>query len=327
MKNYLFSLFVLSLFKINFVIAQNLVPNGSFESFTLCPITGDKIFDAVGWFQPCRWPGGFTLNQSSSSDYYSACGGTGSPCWVPKNYSGFQNAFSGVSYIGLVYLANITDYREYAEVKLSHILEAGRKYKLTYFVSLLDGSMYASNQFDAYFSNDSLIDVSLLNVINVVPQISNLNQTIISDTMNWVQVSGSFIANGGENFLTLGNFHPDNLTDTIGVNSSPPSSNTAYYYIDEVSLEMDTLTGIEEIPNVDFLVYPNPAKNRVKIISQQFIEEVNVMNVQGKTIQKMQPIKTNNIIDVSLMDSGIYIVQCRFKNGAMSYKKIVLQKE
>lgn len=325
MKKFIFSFVVLLYLLLNLGRAQNLVPNGSFESFTQCPLTGNKIYSATGWFQPCKWPGGFTINQSSSSDYYSACGGSNSSYGVPQNYSGYQNAFNGVAYIGIAYMANIVDYREYAEIKLSHSLAMDTKYKLSYRVSLLDGSMFASNQFDAYFSNDSLLDISWLSVINVVPQITNLTQTIISDTMNWVQVSGSFFANGGETFLTLGNFHSDNLTDTVGVNPNSPTINASYYYIDDVSLEVDTLTGIEEIPKVDFIVYPNPATRRIQINSQQFIQEIKVMDVQSKTILQIRCAKTSATIDVSLFDNGVYIVQCRFKDGEAIYKKIVVQ--
>ncbi len=326
-KKVIFGFTILFYFQLNSSVAQNIVPNGSFENFTACPLTGDKIYYATGWFQPCRWPGGYSLNQSSSSDYYSACGGLNSPYGVPKNYSGYQNAFSGDSYIGLTYLYTINGLREYAEVKLNHSLLVDTKYKLSYRVSLLDGSMFASNQFDAYFSNDSLLDVSWLSVINVVPQITNLSQAIISDTMNWVSVSGSFYANGGENYLTLGNFHSDNLTDTINVNPSSNTINAAYYYIDDVILELDTIIGIEEVNKGNFQLYPNPTTKNISIRSPQLIQELSVLDISGKIVLKQNSFSTSAWLDLTALENGIYFVQCKFKNGAESYKKMVLQKE
>jgi hypothetical protein len=57
--------------------------------------------------------------------------------------------------------------------------------------------------------------------------------SVLIDTMNWVRVSGIFIASGGERFIMLGNFYDDDQTDTL---ATPAFCVMAYYYIDDVSV-------------------------------------------------------------------------------------------
>ena len=49
----------------------------------------------------------------------------------------------------------------------------------------------------------------------VNPQVSNPTGNVLNDTMNWVAVSGTFVANGTETFLTIGNFKTDAATTIV----------------------------------------------------------------------------------------------------------------
>jgi hypothetical protein len=161
MKSYLFLLISL-LAMLERGYSQNLVPNGSFETFSQCPYTGDKIYFSNGWFQPNKVLG-LSVNQCSSSDYYNSCDST-LLVSIPMNYFGFQFARTGDAYIGLAlytqYL-NQNGYREYAEVKLNQELDSGKKYNLKYYVSMANNSRYSITKFDAHFSNDSLLSSSI----------------------------------------------------------------------------------------------------------------------------------------------------------------------
>jgi gliding motility-associated-like protein len=86
----------------------------------------------------------------------------------------------------------------------------------------------------AYFSQNKLYQNDY-NFISVNPQVSNPANRMLSDTMNWTKISGSFDANGDENYLTIGNFFDISKTDTTpffnrGYIESP------YYYIDGIKL-------------------------------------------------------------------------------------------
>jgi gliding motility-associated-like protein len=64
------------------------------------------------------------------------------------------------------------------------------------------------------------------------------SNTIISDTLNWVQIQGQFSANGTERFITIGNFRTDANTNSSQVKplNLPPNQITAYYYVDDISV-------------------------------------------------------------------------------------------
>jgi hypothetical protein len=306
-------------------ISQNIVPNGSFENYSTCPNGPNYIFYSTGWFQPNKYPGGVSVNQSSSSDYYNAC--SDSITDVPINFAGYQYANTGNSYIGLaLYSSPIggNSFREYAEVKLSQELIANKKYKLSYSVSMANESRFSISKFDAYLSHDSLLSSSydFMN-IPVIPQLQYNGR--IADTLNWVTVSASYIAVGGERFLTLGNFHDGSVCDTLGANAFGANfCCSAYYYIDDVILVEDSTIGIEEINKNEFTLYPNPSNKEIYISSLQIIHELKVMDIHSKSILQQRPLKDNAIIDVSQLDGGIYFIQCKFKNGELGYKKVIV---
>lgn len=327
MKNIRLRIFILLFFSFNKIgHSQNLVPNSSFEGFTNCPNTPNHIYYADGWFQPHKYPGLYNVNLSSSSDYFNLCNDSTSTVSVPNNFIGHQNPHSGNGYIGIGYYVTQwvgNSFREYAEVKLNQELISNKKYNLKYFVSLADGAWFSTTKFDAFFSNDSLLDTSLyLNLINVIPQISNNFR--VNDTLNWTEVKGSFIAQGGERFLTLGNFHDALFCDTLTNNSTSSLCSCSYYYIDDVSLEEDSTTGIDEIDKADFTIYPIPAKSSVQLNSQNIINEIIVTDASSRIVLKFKPFKTNASIDISQLEDGIYFVQCTFKNGKSLSKKIVV---
>lgn len=328
MKNIVYQIIILIVFSNNLVLSQNLVPNGSFENYTSCPDTPNQIYRANSWFQPNKYPGGYSVNQSSSSDYFNSCS-TNSSTDVPLNGAGFQYAKSGDAYIGLSlysYFINENGYREYAEVELLQILTLGKKYKLKYYVSMTNSSRFSITKFDAHFSTDSLLDSASfdLQTIPVTPQIQYNNR--IDDTLNWVEVNGSFIAAGGERFLTLGNFHDGSLCDSMRTSVAALNNCCfAYYFIDDVSLVEDSTNGMEEFTQVEVSVFPIPAKSDIQLSSQQIFKEITVMDIRGKILLQQKPFKTTTMLDLSYMNAGVYIVKCKFKNEQVVYKKIVVQ--
>jgi gliding motility-associated-like protein len=85
----------------------------------------------------------------------------------------------------------------------------------------------------AYLSN-TVINLNTHYAIPVIPQIENPKGHFLSDTLNWMLVSGSFIASGGEQYITIGNFYVNDSTNYIQISNS--KSHLTYYYIDDVSV-------------------------------------------------------------------------------------------
>lgn len=303
--------------------AQNLVPNGSFENYSICPQTVMKLYLATPWFQP-RKNSNTSVNQFCSSEYYNSC--TTNPLVnVPSNWLGFQYARTGNAYAGFsFYEKNNFNYREYAEVGLTMPLEEAKHYKLEFYASLSCYSRYAIMQLDACFTNDSLFDSTVFEITSVVPQIQN--NSFISDTMNWVKISGSFTANGGEKFLTIGNFKPESLTDTLAVVNNPANYyNGAYYYIDDVSLTLDSSAGVNEITrDYNYMVSPNPANERFKV------SRIDIRNIQdefvlyttiGAAVLKRKITEREQVILTEGLPSGMYHWQCGSSSGNLAIVK------
>ena len=327
MNKCIISLLLLLHFQLNNARGQNLVPNGSFENFSQCPFTSNQIYFAIGWFQPHKYPGSVSVNQSSSSDYFNSCYPLGSGPGIPNNGVGFQYPKTGNAFIGISlysYYSNENAYREYAEVMLNQELISGKKYNLKYFVTMANISLFSITKFDAYFSNDSLLYTSPdFYKIPVSPQIQYSGR--IDDTLNWVEVSGSYTAVGGERFLTLGNFQEGYLCDSLRTNVTTFVCCSAYYYIDDVSLEEDTLTGIQEINRIDFNLYPNPATNKIRISTAQKITGVKVLNLYSKPVLLLNPSSNQTEIDLDELANGIYLVECEFTSGEKLTKKLVVR--
>ena len=208
------------------VHAQNLVYNGSFEEYLDCPDNGGQLNKAKYWFSANNGMGG-------SAEYFNACDNPG-PCGVPNNFiGGHQYAKTGRAYVGMDCYNSIDEYREYIEGTLTSALQQNVYYCVSFYVSLSSYSSFGIDALGVYFTSDSLITHSP-NVYQVEAQVENSHLNIITDKQNWVKISGSFIAAGGERFCTLGNFKSKVQTDTtILVNNQ---YGYTYYLIDDVSV-------------------------------------------------------------------------------------------
>ena len=305
----------------------NLVPNPSFENITSCPYGSGGISLAPPWFQPATFQGNTT--NSSSSDLYDTCVNQFS-MGVPLNIFGYQQPRTGHSYAGVFMHSDTFNYREYIEVPLLDTLIANRKYCVQFYVSLADSSEQAISNVGAYFSNDSILDpVFFCQTLNYVPQIENPVSNVISDTANWVLISGNFIANGGERFMTIGNFHLPVNTNVVNVTGGSVNMypNAAYYYIDDVSVVDCTGVGVDELPEATINIIPNPATNQFTIENSQLrMNSIHIYNVLGEEVLRLERIaNSQKEIDVSTWKAGVYFLEVETEKGVVR-KRLVKEK-
>jgi gliding motility-associated-like protein len=229
----------------------NLVPNPSFELYDTCPNSFPDpglIYSAVPWFQPDTCIMGST-RLSSSSDYFNIC--TSNFFSVPSNGVGYQNARTGDGYAGIFFITGYpspSGVREYIEVKLLDTLKHNNLYYVEFYVSLANnpsGNCLATDAIHLAFSN-SIIYNNCYDPLLLTPSISNPIGAVVTDTLNWVKVSGDYYAQGGELYLIIGNFFDNALSGIDSLGPAPPDR--AYYYIDDVSV-MDYDEEIT-VPNV-----------------------------------------------------------------------------
>jgi gliding motility-associated-like protein len=302
--------------------AQNLVPNGSFEQNSSCPISVNEVYKAIPWFTP-----------GGSSDYFDTC----SVQWfadIPDNFFGTQYPRTGDAYCGFSTIIDLNpDNREYISIGLKNTLVGGKKYCVCFYLSLAEGSFLSISNVGTYFSKDSLKQIPQgFNVLLPdTPQVENADYNFLSDTLGWMKVEGSFIASGGERFVTIGNFRDDAHTLTDTVKPVPLGySNYTYYYIDDVSVYYcgeDTTEYPNELEIVNAFTPNGDGKNDVFQVRGNNIATVHlkILNRWGQQLYEGmgENVKWDGTYDGKEVSAGVYyyIAEVVFKDGEVRNKK------
>lgn len=282
-----FYCFFLALCVFSLKAQQNLVPNGSFEEYSECPAAND-LND--GQFERCK---GWWSPTLGTPDYFNKCNNNiNGVVGVPNNFWGYQEPFEGNGYVGFGTISWNSDNNflgnEYLRTKLLFPLKPCVSYQISMYVSLTNYSTHGVSKIGACFSKENNF-VDTQKPILEIPQFE-FSGDPIGDTMNWTKIEGMFIADGGEEYLTIGYFHNDVTNDTVfihdwGFDFAP------YYYIDNVSLyEMNDSIHQPcnvhlEIPNV--FTPNNDGTNDIIDLSQyvDFIDRIRILNRWGNTVK------------------------------------------
>lgn len=334
MKHIYFFLLLCCMF--NYSKSQNLIANGSFENTInnyncsgsyanysqSAPVFGAPFIDS---WEGIQSPDYFNTSCYSSSPYQYGYG-------TPANRFGDIQPKTGIAYSGFSVFNIQGEYKEFVFQYLSSPLIAGKSYCLTFYVCRADRNQYAIKNIGAYFSNGLLTNNQNFYVFfNVIPQVENQNG-FIADTIQWTQIQGCFTANGGEQYLTIGNFNYNVNTDTlyVGTNNPDPLYNNplydySYYYIDDVSLYEQTNVGINYLDHDKFSIYPNPTKDLLKIDVGRLKNNkesytIKIIDIFGKEIFN-EILKEE--INISKLNQGIYSFQLYEGGKLISIKKIM----
>lgn len=220
--------------------AQNLVPNPSFEELIRCPhsfSTDRKDFIVPGWISATR----------GTPDHFHGC--SWGEADVPYNWAGSSNAKTGKGYVGIYVWMSRSDgsnYREYIQCELAEPLLSGARYRVEFYYKLASYAVYAANRIGLHLSVEQL-SYDHDQLIDVVPLLSiKADSAITLATGSWEHAVMEFKAAGGERFVTIGNFYSNEQTQSTRlphrIGKSNMLVNSAYYYIDDVSVEpLDSL--------------------------------------------------------------------------------------
>lgn len=218
----------------------NYVKNPSFEKSMKCPDEINQLINALYWSCAVDTVG----EPYYTPEYHNECA-TLVNVGVPENFGGYQYAHSGKAYIGagLFYDKTLpppagatTNWRDYAQGHLLKPLQNGKTYCVSFWVVMAEISGYAHDNIGAYLDNGDINKRSPagIEITDVVPQV--FCTSIIKDTMNWVKIEGSFVANGNETHITLGNFAKQAVVNTNVVPYYAFAEQYSYYLIDDVSV-------------------------------------------------------------------------------------------
>lgn len=83
----------------------------------------------------------------------------------------------------------------------------------------------------------------------------------------------------------------------------------------------------EELPKLkqrELTIYPNPATDRIYLVSSsnEAVESIEVLNVTGQTIMKINNLN-NREIDVDQLNRGIYLIKVKYENSIIEIRKII----
>jgi len=293
------------LFFIAFVLkAQiNLVPNPSFEDTLGCP-NGVPDLDGV-----CKnW-----VTFRGTPDYFNTCSNNEGF----YNSWGYQQAHTGNAYAGILEYASYDyNWKEQLGVQLISPLIINQKYYLSFYISLAYTYLYANvacNKIGALLTTYLYYDP---NATSILPNYSTIyTNTIITDTINWTRVSGSFIADSAYQYIIIGSFFDYNHTDTVHLPYQVIPQD-CIYYLDDICLTTDSIyneiwTGLNEITiDKSIITYPNPSNGDIHIKSNKIIKEIQITNTIGQTIITENNINSKEInIPKGCLKQGIYIIK------------------
>lgn len=213
-------------------MAQNLVPNPSFENVVTAPCSwltsASQLPAAV-----TNW----TMPSDGSTDIFSDY--VANTCYA-HNFSinasavGQQAPRTGrVQSALLTYgsgCGSMPNYREYLQVQLTSPLVSGQTYDFEFWVSMADNSNTATNNFGVHFRTSSYYQATCF-VIPLTPQFNST--TIINNKTSWVRVNGTITATANWSHIVIGNFFSNAATSIQAVGGSAANSR---YFIDDISV-------------------------------------------------------------------------------------------
>lgn len=300
----------------------NLVPNPSFEDYSQCPSTLGQIDYATGW-----------SSVRGTSDYFNSCNtSVGSWVGVPNNFWGHQYPVFGNGYAG--FAAKYGTAREYLGISLINPLQIGTEYYVSLKVSLSSngnsGQFCGVNKLGMLFSTVHYSNNNIAPICNCAQVYTN---SIITDTLNWIRIKGSFIADSNYSFVSIGRFFSNVLTDSIQVAGN---NCVAYYYLDDICVSTDSnysynyiTTGLKEnLHNLPVIIYPNPANTYINIDFNPLFEpyDIEIKNTLGQQVFYKQKIITPiEHIPIESINGNILFIKITYRGQIFNYKVIKLK--
>jgi gliding motility-associated-like protein len=231
---------------------RNYIADSSFENYTYLPTNYSSIYKDINtvlstWFRPTGGtPDYFNTKCTSDStslpvyyidsfSYHAAC----------SNYQ-FPRSGDGVVRIGSYISSNLAyvfrGLNSYIQTQFTQPMKKDHNYFVSFYINKSTCSDMSVSNIGAYITNDAIRDYSSPYPPDtawtnfkyfIIPQILNTKGPI-TDTVNWVKISGIYKAKGDEQWITIGHFpkqSEDYIFDLLPIYLSGVS-----YLIDDVSV-------------------------------------------------------------------------------------------
>jgi len=230
------SLFLLSIigstYPFQYADGQNLVPNGSFESYKSLP-DDDGELHLLNFWNNLNRDTSKTL-EFGTPDFFHVKGNGKSK--LPLTHMGTIFPRDGEGLVGLIaYHGNEPDFREYLSVPLVRPLQVGGRYKLSF--SFSNAFLKPYGKFGASGLALALtIDEPVQNSNETISANAQLRSDSILYSEPWKVMEQVIVADNEFAFLTIGNFFNDDQTK-LGIKNFD-GYDFAYYFIDDVRVDV-----------------------------------------------------------------------------------------
>jgi cytochrome c peroxidase len=84
------------------------------------------------------------------------------------------------------------------------------------------------------------------------------------------------------------------------------------------------ITSVETTPEnkPEIRIYPNPAEHDIQIESSEIMQQVELIDLRGQMIQRIQPESTSIQLELNNLNAGTYILRVKTKQGEIKQKFI-----
>ena len=258
-------------------------------------------------YTPSAWGGSWTgfayskKTDGTTSGYlnqYSAI--TGSGANASENYA-VANGMPGMKFANATYLA---------EVMITNSTYAHN--------SMADGDAFAKK-----FGGDSGDDADYF-----LLSIKGYNNNTYTDSVGFYLADfqdsdnvNDYIINAwtAVNLSSLGMVDSLSFSLTSSDNGDWGMNTPAYFCMDDITL---SAVGVSEITASNISVFPNPAKDFVMVKANN-ISEISIIDLSGKVVYRNVLNSSEERIDISTFDSGIYIISITDDISVYTQKLII----
>ena len=295
--------------------AQNLVPNPGFEEADSC---SDQLPPFVGIHD---W---YSVN--GSPDHLRSCLPYGDFRGLPVNYVTYQQPFEGSSCAGMItfWQNSSSEGREWIIAPLLAPLVVGQTYYCSFRANAAFGGnaqypqiWLANNKVGMRFTTMPMPQWNVGDPFPTPPnQAHILYPQILNDTVGWTLVSGSFVADSAYQYVMIGQFFSNALTDTLHFadpNSVPLWYPRAYTLVDAVCVsptpdgcDLGQSAG-EGLPRGP-VVFPNPVRDQL-VVAQRAGAEAQVLDAVGRLLWHGRIGGDRWVLDVGSWARGAYVLR------------------
>ena len=308
--------------------AQNLVPNPGFEEADSCSTMGFGFGGPNGWH-----------SANGTPDHLQSCLPYNSALGLPLNFFTFQQPFEGNSCAGMFTYYGPSEYREWIMAPLLEPMVVGQ----TYYCSLRANAAFGGNaQYPQIWLANNKVGMLFTtydrNWYQGDPYPEPLNQAhvlypqVLADTVGWTLVSGGFMADSAYQYLMIGNFFNNALTDTL--HFADPNSEFPWYpwghtLIDAVCVSpnpdgCDLGQGLGEGVVGGPVLYPNPAHDQL-VVGNRNGARLMAMDAVGRLIWQGVVGSDKWVLPVGLWARGTYVLRLEWSGHAEVHKFVLVE--